>query len=220
MPPSETLTGGKASVRVLRNLGYEGLYEKIEGIKSRNPVKNARRNALKDILEKNFGKVETEKTFAGIQIPDLDNRHTMDKALRSILDKIESVRGMTVKGQPRRLLSFDYYLPSKKVVIEFDERQHFTLPRAASLQAYPDGKKLSFDKEKWIQLCHEINAGDNSPAYRDEQRAFYDAVRDIMASRIGLQPVVRIYEADVLWEKEGDSSPQAKKVLNQIKRTK
>jgi len=217
MPPSESLTGGRASVRVLKHLGYDGIYEKIEGRINRNAVKNARRNAFKDILASYFGKVEIEKKFPGIQVPDLSNRNVMDKDLRSILNCIESVRGMKVKGQACRLLSFDFYIPTINIVIEFDERQHFTLPRAASLQAYPVSKQIGFDGKRWIQLCQNINAGDNSPEYRDEQRAFYDAIRDIMAPRFGLKPIVRIYEADVCWEKEGDSSPGAKTILDQIR---
>ena len=39
--------------------------------------------------------------------------------------------------------------------------------------------RLGFSKDRWVALCEEIQAGDNSPIYRDEQRAFYDTVRDI-----------------------------------------
>jgi hypothetical protein len=218
MPPSESLTGGRASVRVLMDLGFNAVYEKVEGRTNRNPIKNARRCAFKDVLEKHFGKVEMEKKFPEIRIPDLSNRFSMDAELRFIIDKIESFRGMKIKKwQTNGKLSFDFCVPEKHLVIEFDERQHFTLPRAASLRAYPDSATLGFDKGKWIQLCEDINAGDNSPEYRDEQRAFYDAIRDIMAPRIGLKPVIRIYESDVLWEREGESSTKAKEILRQIK---
>jgi hypothetical protein len=217
MPPSETLTGGRASVRVLTNLGFNAIYEKVEGRTNRNPVKNARRSAFKDILENHFGKVEMEKKFPEVRIPDLSNRSSIDAELRMILDKIESFREMKIKKwNTNGKLSFDFFIPSKNIVIEFDERQHFTLPRATSLRTYPKRAMLGFDKEKWIQLCGDINAGDNSPEYRDEQRAFYDAIRDIMAPRIGLKPVIRIYEADVLWEREGETSPKAKEILRQI----
>lgn len=218
MPPSESLTGGRASIRVLTDLGFNAVYEKVEGRTNRNPVKNARRSAFKDVLEKHFGKVEMEKKYQEISIPDLSNRSSIDAELRLILDTIESFREMKIKKwQSNGKLSFDFAIPGKNLVIEFDERQHFTLPRAASLRAYPDRTTLGFDKGKWIQLCEDINAGDNSPEYRDEQRAFYDAIRDIMAPRIGLKPLIRIYESDVLWEREGETSPKAKEVLRQIK---
>lgn len=218
LPPSESLTGGRASVRVLMDLGFNAIYEKVEGRANRNPVKNMRRSAFKDILEKHFGKVEIEKKFPGIQIPDLSNRSSMNAELLLILDRVESFREMKIiKWNANAKLSFDFYIPAKNIVIEFDERQHFTLPRAASLRTYPKSITLGFDKEKWVRLCEEINAGDNSPAYRDEQRAFYDSIRDIMAPRTGIKPVIRIYETDVLWEKEKEYSPKARGILNQIK---
>ena len=217
MPPSEALTGGRASVRVLTDLGFNAVYEKVEGRVNRNPIKNARRSAFKDTLEKHFGKVETEKKFEEIRIPDLSDRSSMDADLLLILDEIESFRKMKIKKwNTNGKLSFDFFVPAKNIVIEFDERQHFTLPRAASLRTYAGTTKLGFDKGKWIQLCEDINAGDNSPEYRDEQRAFYDAIRDVMAPRVGLKPVIRIYESDVLWERDGESSPKAKEILRQI----
>jgi hypothetical protein len=36
------------------------------------------------------------------------------------------------------------------------------------------------------------------------------------AEQYWLKPVVRIFEEDVLWEKEGDSSNAAKKILHNI----
>jgi len=219
MPPSEALTGGKASIRVLKNLGFNVFYNKVESKRNRNPIKNARRTAFKNILEKHFGKVEIEKKFPEIYIPNLSNRLAMGADLQRILDRIESFRDMKIaKWQTNRMLSFDFFVTRINVAVEFDERQHFTLPRAASLRAYPDSAMLGYDKGKWIRLCEEINAGDNSPAYRDEQRAFYDAIRDIMAPRIGLKPVIRIYESDVLWEREDVSSRKINEILSHIQK--
>jgi hypothetical protein len=63
-----------------------------------------------------------------------------------------------------------------------------------------------------------IRAGDNSPIYRDEQRAFYDAVRDILLPEFGFKPVVGIYENDVRWEAVPSSSPEAATILRGIER--
>ena len=124
-----------------------------------------------------------------------------------------------MKGQINRKLAFDFYVPKVDLVIEFDERQHFTPPRAASLLAYPDDVELGFDRQRWISLSEQIKAGDNSPIYRDEQRAFYDSIRDITAPKFGLRPVIRIFEEDVIWEKETvDLSQAALKVLKQIEK--
>jgi hypothetical protein len=74
--------------------------------------------------------------------------------------------------------------------------------RAASLRAYPPTVRLGFPKERWVTLCDEIRAGDNSPIYRDEQRAFHDAVRDILVPELGYKPVVRVFENDITRETE------------------
>ena len=67
------------------------------------------------------------------------------------------------------------------MIIEYDERQHFTEQRAKSLAYYPSNRNLGFDKDKWREACENIKATDKDPLYRDEQRAFYDSVRDILA---------------------------------------
>jgi hypothetical protein len=153
--------------------------------------------------------VEIEKKLDGVRVPDLTNRGGMDPTIQRVLERVEKARQRTISGRAGWVLAFDFFLPSVDLAIEFDERQHFTPLRAVALDAYPTGVSLGFDKERWIQLSEGIRAGDNNPAYRDEQRAFYDAIRDLMAPRIGLRPVVRIFEDDVRWEAEQSSPSKA-----------
>lgn len=202
MPESEQVTGGRASVRVLQKLDFNAIYEKPPKRANRNPIKSARREAFKQILKKQYGAVEEEFKFDEIKVPDLINRESIDSDLLRILNAIEGHRNITISGRKNYKLRCDYYLPAGKLIVEFDERQHFTPLRATSLQSYPPDTSLGFKKARWIQLSNRIQAGDNSPIYRDEQRAFYDSIRDIIAPKIGLKPVVRIFEEDVLWEKE------------------
>ena len=58
---------------------------------------------------------------------------------------------------------------------------------------------MGFSRGRWISLCEKHNARDNDPPYRDEQRAWYDTLRDIIPSLEGLQPTVRIYASDYAW---------------------
>jgi len=219
MPASETLTGGRASVRVLSSLGFETVYDKPPAQSGRrNPVKNRRREAFRRILAERWGEVETERRFDNLCVPDLGDRASLDPVLRRVLEAIESHRGKQVQGRKGHRLAFDLYLPAARVGIEFDERQHFTPLRAAALRAYPADAPLGFDRKRWIALSEEIRAGDNSPEYRDEQRAFYDAIRDLGAPGIGLRPVVRVFEEDVKWEQEGEDSAGAKRILAEIER--
>jgi hypothetical protein len=218
MPHPETLTGGKASIRVLQGLGFDNaIYEKrnVVGGK-RNEVKSARREALRKTLSELWGPVEVEKKIQGISVPDLKNRSDIDPTLQIILQRLEDYRQISIQGKKHWVLAFDFILPRIGVAIEYDERQHFTPLRATALRAYPSKIKLGFDKERWIQLSEEIRAGDNSPIYRDEQRAFYDSVRDILAPRMGLKPVVRIFEEDVKWESDQSTSTTANCILEKI----
>jgi hypothetical protein len=220
MVNSESFTGGRASVRVLKNLGFDVVYDKPTGKSGRrNPIKSARREAFRQIVAKHWGRVETEKKFPTICVPEFNSLKTQDPSLGNILDAIQTRRGIEVKGRFNHKLAFDFYVPKVNLVIEFDERQHFTPLRAVSLLAYPDDVELGFDRARWINLSEQIKAGDNSPIYRDEQRAFYDSIRDLCAPRFGLKPVVRIFEEDVIWEKEtSDYSQAALKILSTIEK--
>jgi hypothetical protein len=97
------------------------------------------------------------------------------------------MRGFTEFAAVGRSLRRDFYVPGEKLVIEYDERQHFTLPRARALELYPPDLRLGFDRQEWIAACQSIRATDVIPPYRDEQRAFYDSLRDILAARNGVR---------------------------------
>jgi very-short-patch-repair endonuclease len=216
LPTSDQLTGGRASVRVLQNIGFNAIYDKPRTTANRNPIKNARRHAFKEALAARWGEVRTEERLPGLSVPSLAARNKMRSDLLQILNAIESVRGLSIRGRERHALRCDLYLPVHRLIIEFDEKQHFTPLRAASLKAYPPTVRLGFPKERWVTLCDEIRAGDNSPIYRDEQRAFYDAVRDILVPELGYRPVVRVFENDVAWETESAKSVGAKRILSMI----
>ncbi|MBA3831223.1 MAG: hypothetical protein H0X34_04915 [Chthoniobacterales bacterium] len=216
LPAAEQLTGGRASVRVLKRLGFDAIYDKPNKSGERNPIKNARRHAFKQVLADRFGAINIEERDRALCVPDLSDRANVASELLSILSAVESCRGLQIKGRTKHCLACDFYLPDHRLIIEFDERQHFTPLRAAALRAYPRRLRLGFDKERWIALCEEIRAGDNSPIYRDEQRAFYDSIRDIMAPKLGFKPVVRVFESDVLWEQEPTLSRKALAILRSI----
>lgn len=213
---SDNLTGGRASVRVLKYLGFNAIYDKPERVGNRNPVMNARRAAFQRILQHRWGRVLTEIKFDAVQVPPMTRDSSMPPVFRKILKALEDHRDRRIYGRLGLKPKFDFYLPKVQVVIEFDEDQHFTPLRTVALRLYPANVKLGFDRKRWIDLSEKLRKGDNNPIYRDEQRAYYDAVRDILASKEGLKPVIRIYEKDVAWEKEGSSSKKAKDILNQI----
>ena len=93
----------------------------------------------------------------------------------------------------------DFWVPAPGFIVEFDESQHFTSPRKLVFSAYPDNHPIGFSRDRWIALCEKHNARDNDPPYRDEQRAWYDTLRDLIPTLEGLQPTVRIYASDYAW---------------------
>jgi hypothetical protein len=65
---------------------------------------------------------------------------------------------------------------SQKLIIEYDERQHFSEARKIALEAYKN-VSLCYDRALWIKACSDIQAKDGNPANRDEVRAYYDSTR-------------------------------------------
>lgn len=121
------------------------------------------------------------------------------ESLRQIFELLQKHRGYTTFVRANKLPNVDFFVPSPGFIFEFDESQHFTQPRELSLSHYQDHIKVGFDKEKWIRLCRELHKKDNDPPYRDEQRAWYDTLRDFAPSILKLKPTVRVFAQDFVW---------------------
>ncbi|AQU02725.1 hypothetical protein B1773_01300 [Dehalococcoides mccartyi] len=50
-----------------------------------------------------------------------------------------------------------------------------------------------------MELCDEIHAKDYDPPYRDEQRAWYDTLRDLVPSGLRMKPTIRLYAGQRNW---------------------
>jgi hypothetical protein len=121
------------------------------------------------------------------------------ESLKTIHDALIEHRGFDRFVKSRKLPRVDFFIPDKKIIIEFDESQHFTKPRDVALGLYPRGKKYGFFVEKWRVLCEKLNRRDNDPLYRDEQRAWYDTLRDLSPILWGGRQTVRLYSRDFIW---------------------
>ena len=121
--------------------------------------------------------------------------------LRDVAGVLEGYRGYGIGAFVRSnvLAGCDYWVPDPGFVVEFDESQHFTRPRKLALSVYPDAHPLGFAATRWLKLCEHHDARDNNPPFRDEQRAWYDTLRDLVPSVRGLQPTVRLYARDRVW---------------------
>ena len=126
---------------------------------------------------------------------------SIEPVLRDVAGALEGYRGNGVGTFVRRqtLAGCDYWVRDPGFIVEFDERQHFTSLRKLALGVYADGHPLGFPARRWLELCEQHDARDNDPAFRDEQRAWYDTLRDLVPSIKGLQPTVRLYARDQVW---------------------
>lgn len=114
---------------------------------------------------------------------------------------LEKYRGFGFKDfvKTKTLAPCDFWVPDPGFIVEFDESQHFTSPRKLALSGYLGDQPLGFSRERWIALCEQHNAKDDDPPYRDEQRAWYDTLRDFVPSLKGFGPTVRLYARDFAW---------------------
>ena len=126
---------------------------------------------------------------------------SIGSVLREVDQRLEAHRGFGVGKFVRSdvLAGCDYWVPNPGFIVEFDESQHFTIPRKLALSVYADIDSLGFSAKRWMELCEHHNARDNNPPDRDEQRAWYDTLRDLIPSIMGWQPTVRLYARDLVW---------------------
>ncbi|WP_414469273.1 hypothetical protein [Methanobacterium sp. ACI-7] len=152
-----------------------------------------------ELLTALYGKVERNYN---INLPltekEMEKSHHYTN-LKEIYSSLQAHRGHTEFVRAKKLPNVDYYIKENNFIVEFDESQHFTPLRKLALKNYPEELKIGFKKEKWINLCELINAKDNDPVYRDEQRAWYDTLRDFAPSILNLNPTIRLYSKDHIW---------------------
>lgn len=154
---------------------------------------------VKAMLERIYGEVRPGYSLPlGASLEDYANS-SLYSALKEIYSALQTFRGNREFVRANALPPVDYFIPNPGFVVEFDESQHFTACRKLALSLYPGELPVKFRVDRWTQLCSEINAEDNTPKYRDEQRAWYDTLRDFAPTIRGLKPTVRLYSEDFQW---------------------
>lgn len=167
------------------------------------------KNALQLILNRIFdGDIVCEKTYSWLKTPD-----QIKGIYKNLYDAISSYRGDTTFAKRNVSLRCDFVCESQKLIIEYDERQHFSEARRISLEAYKDINVL-FDRALWIKACDDIGAKDNSPVNRDEIRAYYDSIRDIACYEHGYK-LVRIMHGQIDFE-AGDAEDKLRHLFDKI----
>jgi len=227
-------SGGKETNDFLRKLGFNIIDVSVQGKSTKLPKMKKERKSLnihngercprcketiKRLLERIYGRVEENYKFdVGTRPENFKGRPYYNK-LREIYEALQSYKGFKEFVKAKTLPNCDFFIPNPGFIVEFDESQHFTLPRKIALGMYPSNLELGFNREKWIRLCEQINAKDNDPPNRDEQRAWYDTLRDFLPAIFGLKPTVRLFAKDFVWCNLNPENPKdIEKFRKMIKR--
>lgn len=113
-------------------------------------------------------------------------------------------------------------------IIEVDESQHFNLYRAKTLRLYPDDVLVTFDRNVWIKRSEakkRLEGGGfgkpKPPLFpgeggRHRQRAFRDALADILPREHGFKPTLRVayFEVDGWLAADSASETMARLLRN------
>lgn len=152
-----------------------------------------------ELLSEIFGEVyENYNLNFPTKLVDLQpNKYS--NSLQKILHELQSHRGHENFVRAKKLSPVDFFIKNPGFILELDESQHFTKLRAISLNNYPDSIMLKYSKSKWVGLSDSLNKKDNLPPFRDEQRAWYDTLRDFAPFYLDLQPTVRLFIGDFVW---------------------
>ncbi|OQY11498.1 MAG: hypothetical protein B6I30_06645 [Desulfobacteraceae bacterium 4572_187] len=154
---------------------------------------------IKNLLHEIFGNV---KTNYDINLPSKLEDYSGTNIIHDlspIFRALKKNRGFDSFVKAKKLPRVDFFIPEKQIIVEFDESQHFTNPRDITLSLYPPKKEYGFSITRWRTLCQKLNKRDNDPPYRDEQRAWYDTLRDFAPLIWGVGKTVRIFASDFTW---------------------
>ncbi len=213
--PSE-FGGGQETNGFLQRLGFV-----IEGVSAARPVSStascltprrdvsrrtrhdercpACKETVYRLLQTIYGKVEKNFRFEVGTTPEEYECSPHHSDLKEIYSALANLRGFTSFVKSPNLTNCDFFIPKPGFIVEFDESQHFTECRRLALEKYPEGMRTGFNRQQWTSLCGELQSRDNDPPYRDEQRAWYDTLRDFLPATKGLKPTVRLYAGAQEW---------------------
>ena len=197
-------SNSKSTITTFHSNNYDASKKKLTVNKSKHEKikisgKNVleQKNALQLILNKIFdGDLVNEKSFEWMKTPE-----NPKKKYSELYESLKNYRGDNKFAKSnQKLIGCDFVSESNKIIIEYDERQHFTEARRISLLNYPD-IQVYYDKNHWINASEDIQAVDNTPPNRDEVRAYYDSIRDIEAYNHGYR-LIRIMHEEFDFERD------------------
>jgi len=208
--PSANFSGGKEVNEFLARFGFsiQGGTAKPLAVKPPHRRVAARRhdercseckNAIIEMFRALFGSVKVDHKITVSARMEGYASHPRRSDLAEVFRALQAHRGHKGFVRLKQLHRCDLYIPGIDAVVEFDESQHFTAARDVALSHYPRDLSLGFDLQEWRERCRSIDAKDKDPKFRDEQRAWYDSLRDFLPFTKGMSPTIRIYMGEFPW---------------------
>ena len=154
---------------------------------------------VRELLTAIYGHCHVNHSFSWPARPEDYQQTPIGAALQRIRAGLGDLRGHRDFVKTTLMPPCDFYVPIPPFILEFDESQHFTQARLTALSLYPDEVKLGFSLHRWQKLCREIDARDDEPIDRDERRAWYDTLRDLVPALHGFNPTVRVFAGEFQW---------------------
>jgi hypothetical protein len=164
-----------------------------------SPHCRACKERVRNLLSASFGGCRVNHQFPWSAQPEDYANTAIGNVLEQIRRALGDLRGHRDFIKSAQMPPCDYYLPDPPFVVEFDENQHFSRARLVTLANYPANPLVGFPISRWRQLCRAIDAKDDEPFDRDERRAWYDTLRDLLPSVHGFGPTVRLYAEEFPW---------------------
>jgi|TARA_B100001971_G_C18210154_1_gene550160 hypothetical protein len=214
----EIYSGGNESNNLLIRLGFEIIDKSGKTIYNKNNYPNKYlqinrqnkhtsntrctecKNSIYEMLRSIYGTIKIEHKFhISTKLDDYKNLYVFPY-LEKIYLSLVKYRGYDDFVKAKTLSNCDMYVVEKDFIAEIDEMQHFSRARLISLMHYPTRLKLNYNIDYWKKLCKKYKVADNNPIYRDEQRAWYDTLRDFLPLiDNSFQPTLRIFSGDYGW---------------------
>ena len=163
-----------------------------------------------ELLKAIYGDCVINAQFPWLSRPEAYANTPIAGSLQRICTALGDLRGHREFIKQPVVPPCDFHIIDPPFILEFDESQHFSRPRLLTLSHYPADLKMGFSVNRWQELCREIDAADDTPIDRDERRAWYDTLRDLVPILHGFAPTVRVYGGEFRWCQLDPLSEQAR----------
>jgi len=164
-----------------------------------SPHCHACQQRVYELLHAIYGACSANKQFPWPARPEDYANAAIGNILEQIRIALGDLRGHRDFIRSAQMPPCDYFISDPPFIVEFDENQHFSQPRLTTLSNYAENSPIGFSKSRWQELCRQLDARDDQPFDRDERRAWYDTLRDLLPTMHGFKPTVRLYAKEVEW---------------------